>query len=62
MVKVLTVLGTIALPVIVISGYYGMNTKGLPWVASPYATLIVSVMMIATTVALLVYVRRARWI
>ncbi len=61
-VKVLTILGTIALPVIVISGYYGMNTKGLPWVASPYATLIVSVMMIVTTVALLVYLRRARWI
>ncbi len=61
-VKVLTILGTIALPVIVISGYYGMNTKGLPWADSPHATLIVSVMMIATTVALLVYLRRARWI
>src|SRR5262249_6101243 len=29
--KVLTVLGTVALPSIVISGFFGMNTKGLPW-------------------------------
>ena len=34
--KVLTVLGTIALPAVVISGFYGMNTKGLPGIDSPY--------------------------
>jgi len=61
-VKVLTILGTVALPVIVISGYHGMNTKGLPLVDSPHATLMVSLMMIATTIALLFYLRRARWI
>src|SRR5262249_15518749 len=32
--KVLTVLGTVALPSIVVSGFFGMNTKGLPGVES----------------------------
>src|SRR3954462_2984052 len=43
--KVLTILGTIALPVVVISGFFGMNTKGLPFVDSPYGTIIASVLM-----------------
>src|SRR5579872_4576893 len=51
--KVLTVLGTIALPALVISGIYGMNLKGLPWADSPHGTAMVSGMMLATTVVLL---------
>jgi magnesium transporter len=34
--KVLTVLGTIAIPALAISGIYGMNLKGLPFQDSPY--------------------------
>ncbi|HET9320966.1 MAG TPA: CorA family divalent cation transporter, partial [Bryobacteraceae bacterium] len=59
--KVLTVLGTIALPALVISGVYGMNLKGLPWADSPHATAIVSGMMLATTVVLLGILRLMRW-
>ena len=59
--KVLTVLGTIALPALVISGIYGMNLKGLPWADSAYGTAIVSGMMLATTVALLGILRLMRW-
>lgn len=59
--KVLTVLGTIALPALVISGIYGMNLKGLPWADSPHATAIVSGMMLATTVVLLGILRLKRW-
>ncbi len=59
--KVLTVLGTIALPALVISGIYGMNLKGLPWADSPHATAIVSGMMLATTVVLLGILRLMRW-
>ena len=33
--KVLTVLGTIALPALVVSSIFGMNLKGLPWLESP---------------------------
>src|SRR5258705_102354 len=49
--KVLTVLGTIALPSIVISGFYGMNLKGLPWIDSPYGAEIAIGLMAITTVA-----------
>jgi magnesium transporter len=59
--KVLTVLGTIALPALVISGIYGMNLKGLPWVDSPHGAAIVSGVMAATTVVLLVILRLMRW-
>jgi len=59
--KVLTVLGTIALPALVISGIYGMNLKGLPWVDSPNGAAIVSGVMAATTVVLLIILRLMRW-
>jgi len=56
--KVLTVLGTIALPAIVISGFFGMNTKGLPWIDSPYATAIAAGLMVATTAGLLLILKK----
>lgn len=59
--KLLTVLGTIALPALVISGIYGMNLKGLPWVDSPHGAAIVSGVMAATTVVLLIILRLMRW-
>jgi magnesium transporter len=60
--KVLTVLSTIALPCIAISGIYGMNVKGLPFIDSPYGMLIVSAAMISTTVILLLILRKFRWL
>ena len=59
--KVLTVLGTIALPALVISGIYGMNLKGLPWTDSAHGAAIVSGVMAATTVVLLAILRLMRW-
>jgi magnesium transporter len=59
--KVLTVLGTIALPAIVISGFYGMNTKGLPWIDSPHATAIAAGLMILTTAGLLLVLKKFDW-
>jgi magnesium transporter len=60
--KVLTVLSTIALPCIAISGIYGMNVKGLPFIDSPHGMLIVSAAMAATTVILLLILRKFRWL
>lgn len=59
--KVLTVLGTIALPAIVISGFFGMNTKGLPWIDSPHATAIAAGLMVATTAGLLLILKKFDW-
>jgi len=60
--KVLTVLGTIALPVIAISGVYGMNLKGLPFQESPYGAPVVGGLTLASTAALLLFLRRMRWL
>jgi len=59
--KVLTVLGTIALPSIVISGMYGMNTKGMPWLDSPYGSPIAVGLMVAATAALLLMLKKFDW-
>jgi magnesium transporter len=59
--KALTVMGTIALPSIVISGFFGMNTKGLPWADSPHATQIAVGLMLITTVGVLVLLKKFDW-
>ena len=56
--KVLTVLGTVALPAIVISGFYGMNTKNLPGIESPHGSEIAIGLMAAATVAVLVLLKK----
>lgn len=59
--KVLTVLGTIALPAIAISGIYGMNVKGLPFEDSPHGALIISAVAGALTLLLLIWFKRKKW-
>ncbi len=59
--KVLTVLGTIALPVIAISGIYGMNVKGLPFADSPHGATYVAVITLAFTAILLLLLKRKHW-
>jgi magnesium transporter len=59
--KVLTIMGTVALPALVISGFYGMNTKGLPFADSPYAIGIVSGMMGLGTLGLLAFLKKFGW-
>jgi magnesium transporter len=59
--KVLTVLGTVALPALIVSGIYGMNVKGLPGAESPFGLLIVLLLMAAGTVGLLALLKRFKW-
>src|SRR5215469_8180925 len=60
--KVLTVLGTIAIPVLAISGIYGMNVKGLPFAESPHGALFAAVLTIVSTAGLLILLRRMKWL
>lgn len=60
--KVLTVLGTLVTPAIAISGIYGMNLGGLPFEKSPHAALYVAGLIVATTGALLLWLRKQRWL
>jgi len=60
--KVLTVLSTIALPALVVSGFYGMNVKGLPAADSTYGVVLVILLMIGCTAVLLYLLKRFRWL
>jgi magnesium transporter len=59
--KVLTIMSTIALPSIVISGIYGMNVKNIPFIDSPAGTWIVIAMMAGSTLLLLALLKKFRW-
>ena len=58
--KVLTVWGTVALPMVIITGFFGMNLH-LPWTQDPHGAWFATGLMIASTVAILVYFRRKGW-
>ncbi len=60
--KVLTVLSTIALPALVVSGIYGMNVKGLPWSEAQHGLLAVMAIMALSTVVLLWGLKKSRWL
>jgi magnesium transporter len=59
--KVLTVLGTIALPALAISGIYGMNLKGLPFEDSAYGAEWVGGITLLLTGILLGVLRKLKW-
>ena len=59
--KVLTVLSTVALPALVISGIYGMNLKGLPFLESDHGTEIVVGGMVLSTCLVLWLLKRFDW-
>jgi magnesium transporter len=60
--KVLTVLSTVALPALVISGIYGMNLKGLPFLESDHGTEIVVGAMAASTGMVLWMLHKFGWL
>jgi len=61
-VKVLTVLGTIALPALIVSGLYGMNVEGLPFRNHPHAFMIVTGGVAALSAVFLAVLKLFRWL
>ena len=59
--KVLTIYGTLALPLVVITGFFGMNLH-LPWSNNPHGLWYASALMLASIVAVLWYFKRKRWL
>ncbi|KPJ51898.1 MAG: magnesium transporter [Dehalococcoidia bacterium DG_18] len=59
--KMLTILGTIILPMLVISGLYGMNIS-LPFEDSPLAFLFIILITLGVSGGMLAYFRYRRWI
>ncbi len=60
--KVLTILSTIALPALVISGFYGMNLKGLPLEENAHGSAIAFAVMLLITGVLLWMLKRFDWL
>jgi magnesium transporter len=58
--KVLTVWGTISLPMVIITSFFGMNLP-LPWHDNPHGTFYAVALMAVTTIATLVYFKQKKW-
>jgi len=58
--KVLTIYGTLALPLVVITGFFGMNLH-LPWTNNPHGIWYVSVLMVISMLLVLLYFKRKGW-
>ncbi|MGE0406613.1 MAG: magnesium/cobalt transporter CorA [Candidatus Korobacteraceae bacterium] len=58
--KVLTIWGTLALPLVVITGFFGMNLV-LPWTHNVKGPIYAVALMMVSWVGILIYFRRKNW-
>ncbi len=58
--KVLTIYGTVAIPLVVITGFFGMNLH-LPWTNDPHGVWYATTLMVISTAAVLWYFKSKRW-
>lgn len=58
--KILTIWGTVALPLVVITGFFGMNLP-MPWASRPHGTFFALGLMLASTTLVLLYFKRKHW-
>jgi magnesium transporter len=59
--KVLTIIATIFIPLTFIVGLYGMNFEYMPELKMRWAYPAVLILMLAIAVTMLVYFKRKRW-
>ena len=60
--KVLTIIATIFIPLTFIAGVYGMNFLYMPEIAWEYSYLVVWIVMIIIAILMIIYFRRKKWI
>ena len=60
--KVLTIIATIFIPLTFIAGLYGMNFRFMPELSHPYAYPAVLMLMAAIAVAMVIYFRKKKWL
>lgn len=60
--KVLTIITTIFMPISFLAGFFGMNFQYLPGLASPFAPIFVTLAMATVFVIMLVFFKIKRWI
>lgn len=61
-IKFLTVLATLSLPLVVITGFYGMNFEGMPELQWKYPYLWVTALAIASSGLIYWFLRQKRWL
>lgn len=59
--KVLTIMSSIFIPVTFIAGVYGMNFDVMPELRSPYGYAIVWAVMLSIMIGLIIYFKRKKW-
>ncbi|HJZ61113.1 MAG TPA: magnesium transporter CorA family protein [Miltoncostaeaceae bacterium] len=62
LIRVLTLLSAVLLPLTLITGFYGMNTAGLPFKSQWWAPLLILSWMAIIVIVLVWYFRRKRWL
>jgi magnesium transporter len=60
--KVLTIISTLFIPVTFIAGVYGMNFEYMPELHSPYGYAITWAVMLIIMIGLLIFFRRKKWL
>jgi magnesium transporter len=59
--KVLTIISTIFIPLTFIVGVYGMNFKYMPELDSKYGYYIIWAVMLTTALGMISYFRKKKW-
>lgn len=59
--KTLTIIATIFIPLTFIAGVYGMNFRVMPELEWKYSYLVIWILFIVTTMAMLYYFKKKRW-
>jgi len=60
--KVLTIIATIFIPLTFIAGIYGMNFKGMPELEWKWGYPIILIIMVVVGVSMLIYFKRKKWL
>jgi len=60
--KVLTIIATIFIPLTFIAGLYGMNFNYMPELEHPYAYPAVLIVMLVMAIAMVIYFRKKKWL
>jgi len=61
-IKILTIVSVILMPLTFITGFYGMNVNGLPFSENVFATIIVSLILFLVATSMFIYFRYKKWI
>ena len=60
-IKALTIVSTIFLPLSFVAGVFGMNFKYMPGIEAPQSFLVISLVFLAIALGMLVFFRHRRW-